>query len=167
LNPIEFRFLLRGYEFGGELKRFFIERMDIEDLDEVLSLSPLLPSPWFKNMFLEEMESPFSHCFVMKMKEASRGRVVGFICFRNVADESELLNICVHPRYRQLGIGRKLMQFYAGFCSKKKIKTFYLEVNSANEPAVHLYQLFSYQPSGMRKKFYQGKFDALLMVKKI
>jgi ribosomal protein S18 acetylase RimI-like enzyme len=65
-----------------------------------------------------------------------------------------------------MGIGKKLMQFYIGFCRKMKIKTFYLEVNALNQSAVHLYQHFSYQSLGMRRKFYQGKFDALLMTKK-
>jgi len=93
--------------------------------------------------------------------------VVGFICFRNIEDESELLNICVHPHYRQSGIGKKLMQFYTGFCIKKKIKAFYLEVNASNRSAVHLYQSFSYQQLGIRKKFYQGKSDAFLMARKV
>ena len=141
--------------------------MDIEDLDEVESLSAPLPNPWSPNMFLEEMQNPCSHCFIIGVKESSRERVIGFICFRIVADESELLNVCVHPRYRQLGIGRKLMQFYTDFCREKKIKSFYLEVNAVNQPALRLYELFSYQPSGTRKKFYQGKWDALLMVKKL
>ena len=93
--------------------------------------------------------------------------MLGFICFRNVEDESELLNICVHPQYRQLGIGKRLMQFYIGFSPRKKIRTFYLEVNSSNLPAINLYQSFSYQSLGIRKKFYQGRFDAILMVKKV
>jgi ribosomal-protein-alanine N-acetyltransferase len=91
---------------------------------------------------------------------------MGFICFRIIEDESELLNICVHPQYRQLGVGKKLMQFYISLCSKIKIKTFYLEVDSSNQVAIHLYHLFAYQRVGIRKKFYRGKLDALLMMKK-
>ena len=118
------------------------------------------------NMFIEEVLNPIAHCFVVKMRKVSKHPLVGFICFRNIEDESELLNICVHPQYRQLGIGKMLMQFYIGFCSKMKIKTFYLEVDSLNQSAIHLYRSFSYQPVGIRKKFYRGKFGALLMVKK-
>ena len=141
--------------------------MDIKDLHEVqfIAASSSL-NPWSKNMFIGEMRNSFSHCFITKIRERSNPPVLGFICFRNVEDESELLNICVHPQYRQLGIGKRLMQFYIGFCRKMKIKTFYLEVNALNQSAVHLYQHFSYQSLGMRRKFYQGKFDALLMTKK-
>ena len=92
---------------------------------------------------------------------------MGFICFRNVTEESELFKICVHSDYRRFGVGKRLMEFYVEFSRRRGIKTFHLEVHSSNQPAIHLYQLFSYQSSGMRKKFYQGKFDALLMTKTI
>jgi len=141
--------------------------MDTKDLSEVVGIATSSTSnPWSKRMFIGEMLNPLTHCFIVKMKTVSKHPLMGFICFRNIEDESELLNICVHPQYRQLGIGKKLMQFYIGICSKMKIKTFYLEVDSSNQSAIHLYQLLSYQIVGIRKKFYRGKFDALLMVKK-
>jgi ribosomal-protein-alanine N-acetyltransferase len=141
--------------------------MDKKDLGEVVSIAASSSlNPWSMNMFIEEVLNPIAHCFVVKMRKVSKHPLVGFICFRNIEDESELLNICVHPQYRQLGVGKILMQFYIGFCSKMKIKTFYLEVDSLNQSATHLYRSFSYQPVGIRKKFYRGKFDALLMMKK-
>ena len=141
--------------------------MEAKDLNEVLDIEASSSlNPWSKNMFIEEMKNPFDFCFIIKMKGVSKPKVTGFICFRNIGDESELLNICVHPQYKQMGVGKKLMQFYIGFCRKNKIKTFYLEVNASNRSAIRLYQLFSYQPLGMRKKYYHGEFDALLMVKK-
>src|SRR4030042_1892519 len=112
-------------------------------------------------MFTEEMQNPSAHCFVIQMNGILRDQTVGFICFQNIENESEILNICVHPRFRQLGIGKQLMQFYIDFC--RKIKTFFLEVSASNQPAIHLYRLFSYQTVGIRKRFYQGTLDALLM----
>jgi [ribosomal protein S18]-alanine N-acetyltransferase len=151
-----------------EWENVVLQKMDIKDLDEVSSIetSDSL-TPWSKNMFVEEIRNPLAYCFVMKTEDGSKQPVIGFICFRNITEESELLNIGVHPDYRQLGIGKKLMQFYIDFSRQRGIKTFYLEVHSSNQSAIHLYQLFSYQSSGRRKKFYQGKFDALLMMKKI
>ncbi len=143
-----------------------ILKMSLQDLDEVFSIgtSDAL-APWSKKMLLDEMQNPLSYCFVMKKKHGTRHPVVGFICFRNVTGESELLKICVHPDYRRLGIAKKLMQFYIGLGCRRGVRNFHLEVNSSNDPAIRLYQLFSYQASGMRKKFYQGKFDALLMTR--
>jgi ribosomal-protein-alanine N-acetyltransferase len=150
-----------------ELKGLTIEKMEIKDLDDVLDMEASSSlHPWSKHLFREEMKNPFAYCFIIKMEGIPKPEVVGFICFRNIGDESELLNICVHPQYRQMGIAKKLMQFYIDFCKKMKIKALYLEVDASNQSAAHLYQLFSYESLGMRKKFYQGKFDALLMVKK-
>ena len=145
-----------------------IQKMMPQDLDEVLAIETSGSStPWSKRMFSEEMQNHFSSCFVIKVEVELKKPVIGFLCFRNIAEESELLNIAVHPHYRRFGIGRKLMQFYIDFSSQRGIKTFYLEVNSSNESAIHLYQHFSYQSSGVRKKFYQKQFDALLMMKKV
>ena len=140
--------------------------MDIKNLDEVLSIEHSASlTPWSKGMFVEEMKHPFTHCFIMKKNDGSEPLLIGFICFRNIGRESELLNIAVHPDYRNLGVGKKMMQYYIDFSRQRGIRTFYLEVHASNLSAIHLYQLFSYQSSGMRKKFYQGKLDALLMKK--
>ena len=150
-----------------EWDKVSIQKMDVQDLEEILSIeASSFLTPWSKNMFLNELENHFSHCFVIKIGALPHSVLIGFICFRNVIDESELLNMGVHPRYRQLGVGKTLMEFYINFCSQMGIKRFYLEVNSSNQSAIRLYQHFSYQSSGLRKKFYQGKFDALLMTKK-
>jgi ribosomal-protein-alanine N-acetyltransferase len=144
-----------------------IEKMEREHLDEVVLMErSSSPAPWLRQMFLEELRNPLAHSFVYRVDEPQGHPLAGFICFRNVGQESELLNICVHPLYRRMGIGRKLMQFYIEFAKAKQIKIFYLEVHVSNPPAIRLYQGFSYQPAGTRKKFYQGKFDALMMVKR-
>ena len=150
-----------------ELKDLVIREMEIEDLNEVFDIeSSSSPHPWSKKMFLDEIKSSFSHCFTIQRHGVPQCRVMGFICFRNLGEESELLNICVHPQYRGIGIGKKLMQFYIDLSQEMKIKTFHLEVNVSNQPAIQLYQFFYYQSSGKRKRFYQNQFDALLMTRK-
>jgi [ribosomal protein S18]-alanine N-acetyltransferase len=151
-----------------EWEKVIIQKMDMQDLDEVVSLeSSYSGAPWSKGMFVEEIRNPFACCFVMKREDRSRPRVIGFICFRNVAEESELLNICVHSDHRQLGAGKRLMEFYVDFSRRSGITTFHLEVHSSNHSAIRLYRKFSYEASGMRKKFYQGRFDAVLMTKRV
>jgi ribosomal-protein-alanine N-acetyltransferase len=151
-----------------EWEKVTIQKMDIQDLDEVMRIeSSYSVAPWSKSMFVEEMRNPFACCFVMKIEDQPGKRVIGFISFRNVAEESELLKICVHSDYRKLGAGKRLMEFYVEFSRRRGIKTFHLEVHSLNDSAIRLYRMFSYEASGMRKKFYQGRFDALLMTKRV
>lgn len=143
-----------------------ILKMGIEDLPEVLAISSSFPiNPWTEKMFLEEMANPLSSCFVVKMGRDHNSPIIGFICFREVRDESELLHLCVHPQYRQRGVGKRLMQFYIDFCLQRGIRTFYLEVDPSNRPALHLYKLFSYQSLMVRKNFYPERREGLVMVK--
>jgi len=142
--------------------------MGTKDLEQVISLERTnFLTVWSREMFIEEMRHPFAHCFVMKTQEGIKQQVIGFICFRNVEEESELLNVCVRSDCRRLGIGKQLMQFYVEFSRQRGIKAFYLEVSSLNLSAIRLYRSFAYESSGMRKNFYRGKFDALLMTKRV
>jgi len=143
-----------------------IRSMEPTDLEEVLAIE--LPSslvPWTRPMFLGELFNPYAHCFVMEFSETSVRRLVGFVCFRHLSEESELLNLAVHPGYRSLGLGKRLMRFYVASCTEAKVTRSYLEVSSSNHPAIQLYQDFAYRPAGRRLKFYRGQVDALLMVK--
>ena len=154
--------------FQNRIEKLDYEKMNGSHLTKVVTMEASSSlTPWSKTSFIKEMLNPLAYCFISKGVGLLNSPLVGYICFRNIAEESELLNICVHPHYRQLGIGKNMMQFYIDLCSHMKIKTFYLEVNSLNQAALHLYQCFSYQPFGKRKNFYQGQFDALLMVKRM
>ena len=149
------------------LEGFAIEPMETKDLPEVASIAASSPlTAWTQRMFAEETKNASSHCFIGETRRASAREVVGFICFRTVGEESELLNLCVRPRYRRQSLGKRLMRFYIDFCRKRRIKTFYLDVDPSNEPALRLYQSFCYILSGTRKSFYGGKSDALLMARR-
>lgn len=151
-----------------DLNKFKLEKIEINDLDEIVSIAASNHSnPWSKNMFLEELKNPYSYCFSFKNGSTTNHNVIGFICFRIIEDESELLNICVHPEYRNLGIGKRLMEFYINFCKSNQIRRLYLEVNISNQPAIHLYESLSFKPVRIINKLYQGKFDAIQMIKEI
>jgi ribosomal-protein-alanine N-acetyltransferase len=159
--------------------------MDPSDLDGVLAIEKISSlQPWSRAMFLEEMANPASSCFVIRLTgeiglpphpllspviggEGWGEGVVGFLCSRIVEDESELLNLSVHPEYRRKGIGKRLMDFCISFCKKRNIQKLYLEVSASNQAAISLYQSFSFQTVGTRPMFYRNQFDALVMMKEI
>ena len=144
-----------------------IVKMNLPDIDEVVELDGVSrPTAWSRQSFLEEFKNPFSYCYVLKRKIENHVQVSGFICFRILKEESELLILAVHPHCRRQGLGKKLMKFYFDFCSRRGVETFYLEAAVSNQSAIHLYQSLAYQPVGMRSKFYQGREDALLMMRR-
>ncbi|OGP90913.1 MAG: hypothetical protein A2157_05585 [Deltaproteobacteria bacterium RBG_16_47_11] len=144
-----------------------ILKMEVSDLDQVADLDASSRlTPWSRQAFLEELQNPLSHCFTLKGEKGPNGHAIGFICFRIVGEESELLSLAIHLQYRQRGWGKELMKFYMDFCGQRNIKIFYLETGISNQPAIGLYRSFAYQPIGIRSKLYQGKEDALLMMRR-
>ena len=47
------------------------------------------------------------------------------------------------------------------------MKTITLEVNENNLSAIRLYDKFSFDKLGIRKKYYNGESDAIIMSKKL
>lgn len=153
---------------GAGERQMRIREMEPGDLEEVLFIEQASSlTPWSRRMFMDELAHPLASCFVVTDEGPSQPGLAGFICFRNVGNESEVLNLSVHPLYRRQGVGRKLMEFYLERCAALDIERSHLEVRISNEEALGLYRSFSYEVVGTRKKFYQGRFDALLMTKRI
>jgi [ribosomal protein S18]-alanine N-acetyltransferase len=141
--------------------------MEESDLDEVLSIeASSRQTSWSHHSFVEEIKSPLSFCFVLRGGNEPTERVFGFICFRVIGEESDLLNLAVLSQYRHMGLGKELMKFYVDFCRERKTKIFYLETGVSNGAAIHLYESFDYHPAGIRAKLFRGKEDALLMVRR-
>lgn len=159
LNNISMEEIVIGNE------TYAIRKMEIDDIESVLPMaSTSVLNPWSREMFLGEITHPHSNCFLLcKAKGNETKTPIGFICFHIIEDESELLNICIHPQYRQKGLGSGLMKFFIEWCHRQGVKKYYLEVDPRNRPALLLYQSFHFHQKGMRKNFYQGRFEALLM----
>ena len=144
-----------------------IEIMGESDLDEIVRIEASSRwTSWSRQSFMEEIKSPNSRCFTLKTRNGAGDSLVGFICFRLLEGESELLNLAIHPDYRQKGFGRELMRFYIDFCHQQKIETVYLETSVKNQAAIRLYRSFAYHPIGIRQKFYPENEDALLMARR-
>jgi ribosomal-protein-alanine N-acetyltransferase len=144
-----------------------IHEMRESDLDDVVQMdASSRPTPWSRQSFLHELQNPLSYCFTLKRDIESDGQNVGFLCFRIVGEESEILSLVIHPEFRLKGLGKQLMKFYIKFCSRREVKAFYLETGVSNQVAIGLYESFSYHPIAIRPKYYKGKEDALLMVRR-
>ncbi|MGN1092936.1 MAG: GNAT family N-acetyltransferase, partial [Monoglobaceae bacterium] len=69
----------------------------------------------------------------------------------------------VHPDYRREGIARKMLDTVINICKEKKIERLCLEVKESNISAIKLYESFGFKTDGVRKRYYQNKYDAYLM----
>lgn len=90
----------------------------------------------------------------------------GFIVWRTVTDEAEIITIGVHPDARETGIATAMLKLAETDIKKHGGKKIFLEVAKNNIPALSLYEHNGYKPIGCRPKYYDG-IDAVLMEKEL
>ena len=136
------------------------------DLDGVLAIEEAsFPTPWSRGMFAEDLGRPFSRPFVA---EGPSGEILGYAVCWNVAEESHLLNIAVHPESRGRGIGRALVRECIRRGARAGSERIHLEVRAGNEEAQALYMKCGFRFMGIRKKYYTDTGeDALLLTREI
>jgi len=88
----------------------------------------------------------------------------GFIVYRTVADEAEIITIGVDPETRRNGIASAMIRIIEKDVKNQGVKKIFLEVASNNIPAQKLYENSGYTKVGLRPKYYDG-VDAILMAK--
>ena len=88
----------------------------------------------------------------------------GFIVWRVVADEAEIITVGVHPEYRGTGIAIAMLTIAEVEIAKTDAKKIFLEVAEDNAPARKLYEKQGYVQVGKRPKYYDG-IDAIIMEK--
>lgn len=90
----------------------------------------------------------------------------GFIVYRAVADEAEIITIGVAPDARRTGIAAAMLGIIEGDLKKRGVKHIFLEVAADNAPARALYEQTGFVQVGVRPKYYDG-VDAIMMRKDI
>ncbi|HET6419075.1 MAG TPA: ribosomal protein S18-alanine N-acetyltransferase [Geobacteraceae bacterium] len=135
--------------------------MTEDDLDEVLVIeNASFPSPWSRTLFVSELNSP--HSFPMVAVDSGEA-VVGFICPMLVVDEGHILDVAVAPVFREMGVGRLLVEKVLDECRMQGAEFVSLEVRVSNLKAISLYRQLGFIITGRRKRYYENGEDALLM----
>jgi ribosomal-protein-alanine N-acetyltransferase len=100
------------------------------------------------------------HFFVAK----AENKVVGYISFFCILDETEIANVCVLPEYRGRGIGKALTKCAIDFNKEINGIKVMLEVRKSNITAIRLYESLGFIPVGVSKNHYKlPTEDAILM----
>jgi ribosomal-protein-alanine N-acetyltransferase len=116
-----------------------------------------------QSLYKDIMYNDMSLYFIACVDTERAGYVGSWLTIPN----AEILNLFVSEEFRGLKIGKKLMNEVIKICIKKKIEMLTLEVNVNNKYAIKMYEDIGFKVSHIRKKYYDNKEDALLMILKI
>ncbi len=139
-----------------------ITRMAVDHLDDLAQLESMAFSrPWSYDALAEELQNPLAVFFVAEDVETERS--LGYIGMHHILDEGLIANIVVHPGYRRMGIGTRLVNEVIEYAKKHDIRRLTLEVRASNAPAIALYENMGFKKEGVRRGFYDSpKEDGLI-----
>ena len=143
------------------MEKFKIEIMSLNDLETIKDiLQTEFDEFWTYEILQQELLSNNSKYIVAKSLD---NIIVGFAGIKIILDTAELMNIVTKKSFRENGIGKLMLEYLINMCKNGKIKTLNLEVNSQNTIAINLYKKYNFKEVGLRKKYYNNTYDAILM----
>ena len=145
------------------METVIIRNAEEKDLEQIEALEQACFSrPWPIDMLRRQLPSD-RHEFLV----AVRGEeVLGYIGMLHVMDEGYISNVAVKEPARRNDVGSKLVEAMMRRCEALSLLFVTLEVRASNEPAIRLYDSFSFVPVGRRKGYYDApKEDAVLMTR--
>ncbi len=139
-----------------------IDELKEDDLFEVMEIEKeAFSDPWTFEMFYSELFNSFSHLW--GLREIS-GKLIGYICFWRVVDETHILNLAVHKQYRRKGMASKILMLAIDCWKRDGVKTVLLEVRRSNKVAQELYKKFGFHVIVSRTRYYKSPVeDAFVM----
>ena len=112
------------------------------------------------------------HAVMAHYRNALGKRIpAGFILYRLVGDEAEILSVAVTPACSRRGIGKALIEEALRHLYREGARSIHLEVEDSNVAAIGLYRGVEFRESGRRAGYYtQGRETpggALVMLRQL
>ena len=146
------------------MSKIVVDNMTYEDFDVIKDkLISEFDEFWTPGVLLSELENENTKYVVIK----EENDIIGFAGIWITPDSVELNNIVVRKDKRGNGYSKILLEKLLEISSKLEREYINLEVSEINKTAISLYLKYGFEKVGLRKKYYEGKFDAILMSKKL
>ncbi len=147
-----------------DLHQLTIRPMHLEDIPQVLSIDLLSFSlPWSERSYRYELtDSPTTLALVMERNAASA--IIGMSVTWVIVDEAHIATIAIHPDYRGLGLGKRMLLETLLRAYQRGARMATLEVRAGNSIAQQMYAAFGFTIKHRRAQYYRdNNEDALLM----
>ena len=142
-----------------------IVTMKEDHVSQIAQLEQLcFRDPWSEKSIASELNNPLAYWLAAVEEDG----VVGYIGSQTVMDESDMMNVAVHPDHRRKGIAEVLVNALCDALQARGSISLALEVRASNAPAIALYEKMGFSQVGLRKNYYRNpKEDALILKKQL
>lgn len=141
-----------------------INTLSRDDMPAILEIEHSChSSPWSEGIF----EDCFKATYRLWAARLN-GELAGYAVVTYQYDEAHLLNLCVSPAARGLGIARRLLQYLIAGSAQDGMQLLLLEVRHSNRAAYRLYCSEGFEQIGVRPDYYpapNGRENARVMTR--
>lgn len=142
----------------------YIRPMQHTDIEAIIEIERrAYEFPWHVGVFRDCLSVGYC-CWVIERE----GVLVAYGVMIVAARESHLLNLCVDPDFRQMGLGKRLLNRLLDTALDHNANMTFLEVRPSNFAAIKLYLEAGFNEIGIRRNYYPariGREDALVFAR--
>ena len=140
-----------------------ISNMNENHVRQIAELERLcFHDPWSENSIASELGNRLSVWLVALDED----KVVGYVGSQTVIDETDMMNIAVHPDYRNRGVATALIVELTQQLKMRGSKGLMLEVRESNSAAISLYEKHGFLQVGCRRNYYRNPRENALILRK-
>ena len=143
-----------------------LRRMRLSDISSVMVIErEAFPVPWDESAYHYEVaENPLASYQVLTVGLADQpAKIIGYAGFWMLVDEAHISTIAVSSDWRGHGLGGLLLLNLLVEAYNLEASLATLEVRGSNIIAQALYHDFNSKIAGGRRRYYQGREDAIIM----
>ena len=140
-----------------------IETMNAAHVAQIAQLEKICFSdPWSEKSVASELENKWALWLVALEDDV----VVGYIGSQTAVDETDVMNVAVHPDHRRKGIAEALIENLVSELKARDSHALMLEVRDSNVPAISLYEKLGFLQVGLRKNYYHNPKEHARILRK-
>jgi len=145
---------------------YHLRRMRLSDISSVMVIErDAFPVPWNESAYHYEVaENPLASYLVLTVRLGDQpAKLIGYAGFWILVDEAHISTIAVDKDWRGRGLGALLLLSMLVEAYNLDASLATLEVRKSNVVAQALYHEFDFKIVGGRRRYYQGREDAIIM----
>ena len=142
-----------------------LERMRWWHVAELLPIEQALfvPECWSERLFWSELGQLDTRHYVVALAD---GAVVGYAGLCDYPDEAWVQTMAVAGQAQGRGVGALLLEELLAEAARRGQRAVSLEVRADNVPAQRLYERHGFTRTGVRRGYYPGGVDALVLTRR-